>query len=122
MKFKVIKGLGEGRRLGFPTINLEKPAKFRLTQGVYACCVEIGAKSFFGALYFGPKYNFGVLGPALEVHLIDFSGTTRARYIEIDVVKRIRAVRKFSSITVLVRQIKLDIIKIKKLFHNVKLA
>lgn len=122
MKFKVIKGLGQGSRLGFPTINLQKPAGFRLTQGVYACCVEIGAKSFFGALYFGPKYNFGILKPALEVHLIDFSGATRARYVKIDIVKRMRAVRKFVSIAALARQIKLDIIKIKKQFKNVKLA
>ncbi len=122
MKLKVIKGLGEGRRLGFPTINFAKPRALRLEQGVYACFMKIGGKKYKGALYYGPKYNFGISRPRLEVHLIGVCVFGRVRIAELNIVKRVRGVRKFASVSALAQQIKRDVMRIKKLLKNVELV
>lgn len=118
MKFKVTKGLGQGRRLGFPTINLRRPKQFRLRQGVYACFARIGRKTYPAAFYYGPKYNFGILRPSLEVHLISGGDIGRTKYIEIDVVKRVRNVGKFALVSSLKKQITRDIAEIKKIIKT----
>jgi len=121
MKFKIIKGLGKGRKIGFPTINFNPPRDLNLKQGVYACFVKLGQKQYMGAFYYGPKYNFGILRPCMEVHLIGIKPFPRARTIELNIVKRVRGVRKFVSIEALAKQIKRDIDKVKKILKNAEL-
>ncbi|MBI5152422.1 riboflavin kinase [Candidatus Peregrinibacteria bacterium] len=131
MKFEVIKGLGQGKQLGFPTINLRRPPRFRLQQGVYACFAKISGKNYKSALYYGPKYNFGIKTPKLEVHLIGFKKSISPRFIEIlrppladcgRVVKKVRGVRKFASVSALKKQIRADVAAVKKILQYVKLA
>jgi len=101
---KVIRGKGKGKKIGFPTVNIE--LKEKLVNGVYA-----------GSVYFDEKkYKAGIFiskdGDLLEAHLIGFNGNLYGKEIGIEIGEKIRDVMKFESDGELKRQIKKDIEKI----------
>jgi len=73
---RVIEGKQLGRKLGFPTANIETYDKHKLIprDGVYAVKVEHEGKSYKGMLNIGvrPTVNFNADHRSIEVHLFDF--------------------------------------------------
>ena len=107
IKSKVIKGTQIGRKLGFPTANMNYPKNIvKLPYGVYK--VKL-ADNKSGVLNWGIKPTFNGKKPILEIHIpnceIDLYGKT----LEVQILKRIRKERKFDSIDELKQQIKKDI-------------
>jgi riboflavin kinase/FMN adenylyltransferase len=107
--------------MGFPTINLKIPDNFELKNGIYAVKVIIEKKVFKGALHYGPVPTFGELQKSLEVYLIETAGEEIVeldeKIIKIEIIKFLRDVIKFRLVEDLVKQIKEDVINIKKLFY-----
>lgn len=114
-----IKGKGRGKPMGFPTINLKIPDNFELKNGIYAVKVKIEKKVFKGALHYGPVPTFGELQKSLEVYLIDPVNNEVEnlddKLIKVEVIRFLRDVIKFRLVEDLVKQIKEDVIEIKKL-------
>jgi riboflavin kinase/FMN adenylyltransferase len=114
-----IKGKGRGKPMGFPTINLKIPDNFELKNGIYAVKVKIEKKAYKGALHYGPVPTFGELQKSLEVYLIDPVNNEIEnlddKLIKIEVIKFLRDVVKFKLVEDLVKQIKEDVVEIKKL-------
>lgn len=110
-----MKGLGMGKKLGAPTVNINPrraPAGFIF--GVYAAKVKIGSKIFDGVMHYGSRFvHDGEV--SLEVHLFDLEKNLYGERIEVEVIKRIRDIKKFRSGALLNAQIKRDIAKAKKL-------
>jgi FAD synthase len=104
----VVKGTLIGRRLGFPTINVEYD-RLDLPHGVYLCKVNVSNTEYFGAMHFGPKATMGMMEPSLEVYLLDFSGDIYGQTVKIRVVEKIREVRAFDSLESLKKQLRLDV-------------
>jgi len=102
----VIKGKGEGKRLGFPTINI-KVLKDKLLplDGVYKVMVIVDNKEFLGAMFC--QHN------VVEVHLIDFAGNLYKKEVTIKLFERIRDIRKFSDDNTLKIAIAADIRKVQ---------
>lgn len=98
---KQIKGDGRGHHIGFPTINLIVPADLILNEGIYACWVVIDDKTYKGALHYGSIPTFNIKEKTLEVHLIDLNDDnipdTETAVIEIDIVEKLREVKKFAD-------------------------
>lgn len=124
MKFSSyqIKGKGRGKLLGFPTINLEIPRNLKLNEGIYAVKVFIKEKEFLGALHFGQVPTFKQAQKTLEVFLID---TTEGQIpninplnLEIEIIKYLRPVLKFSDKEGLIKQIEEDVEYIKDVNLN----
>jgi len=115
-----IKGKGRGKTVGYPTMNLAIPHDFILPEGIYAVWVRIENKKFPGALHWGPVPTFHEKEKSLEVFIIDAKDMqfpeSCTHTITIDIVKKIRAVKQFSSVKKLTAQIAHDIFAIKKLF------
>jgi riboflavin kinase / FMN adenylyltransferase len=115
---KQIKGKGRGKFLGYPTINLEVPAGFELSEGIYAAWVTIDGTRFRGALHWGPIPTFDEEAKSLEVYVLgvgdhelmhaDLSAVT------VEPVARLRNIGRFATIAALTRQIELDIIAVRK--------
>ncbi len=106
-KAKVVKGKGRGKKIGYPTINLD-PVNFNMDYGVYLVNVLIGGKTYKGLLHFGPKKTFNE-GVSAETHLMDFDLEVPPKNVIIGVVKKIRDVKRFKSVEELKRQIGSDI-------------
>ena len=111
MKFrrKVQHGSETGKKIGFPTINLNVGNfKDHYKPGVFISDVEINKKHYKGALYFGPKMNHK--GNVLEVFIIDFSDSIYNKFISFSIDKKIRNPISFNNLEDLKKQIKKDLI------------
>ncbi len=115
---KQIHGLGRGKEVGFPTINLTIPEDFDLETGVYAVWVIIDDKTYKGALHYGPIPTFDLKNYSLEVHLlniVDNMPDTEDRIIEVDIVERLRDVKKFMEVYDLTEAILKDVEKVNRI-------
>jgi len=115
---KVIKGNGIGRKLGFPTVNLEVEEKsFSLDSGVYGVWVwlEDGSR-WRGALHFGPKG--GVEVSCFEVYILDFDGDLYGQIVEVEIGEKLRDVKRFSTELDLKSQITKDVEKVRGLGYS----
>lgn len=114
-----IKGKGRGKSIGFPTINLKINSDFILPIGVYGVWIIINEKKYLGALHYGPTPTFYEKDKSLEVYLIDvedIDSLTPLPYpVIIDVIGRIRDVKKFATPKDLAAQITNDISTIRKI-------
>src|SRR5580698_4080518 len=93
---KVIKGDQYGRRLGFPTANLDRRQynrdKLKIKFGVYAGTSSTGHKA---AIVIGPLDKKGL--PKLEAHLIGFKGNLYGKKLSITLIKYIRPFKKYNN-------------------------
>lgn len=117
---KVIDGLKIGRKLGFPTANLDisEHEKIIPKQGVYVVMVDINGQFYKGVLNIGyrPTLDLPNLQLSIEVHLMDFDDDLYGKTIIVFFLERIRDDMKFSNMSELKQYIELDILKAKKLF------
>jgi riboflavin kinase/FMN adenylyltransferase len=103
------RGQERGRKLGFPTANLERIATLIPADGVYAVRASFQERSFAGAANIGPNPTFGEKARKIEVHLIDFDGELRGKTLAVDFIERLRDTRAFAGVEELVEQLKADV-------------
>ena len=106
---KVIEGAGRGKKLGFPTANLELSSeKLIPAPGVYAVRVFLEQKIFLGVMNIGIKPTFLEKTLSIEVHIFNFYDNIYGRTLKVELVKYLREERKFSSAEELKKQIAED--------------
>lgn len=110
---KVIKGVGRGKRIGFPTINVVTATDLDLAYGVYFCSVECPKGEFYGAMHYGPRPTFNDSATQCEIYLLDFEGDLMGEYVKVCVFDYLRDVRKFNSEEELKDHIQADILRIR---------
>ncbi|MEO6182503.1 MAG: bifunctional riboflavin kinase/FAD synthetase, partial [Verrucomicrobiota bacterium] len=73
---KIIEGDKVGRKLGFPTANLDVAGLVLPPNGVYAAQAEVGGQTYRAAVNIGLRPTMKSSNPQLhaEAHLLDFSG------------------------------------------------
>jgi riboflavin kinase/FMN adenylyltransferase len=107
---KVVKGESIGRKLGFPTANIEISDEYKLIAavGVYACRVEWLGKTYKGMsnIGFRPTINHGEL--TIEVNIFDFDTSIYGETITISFVERMRDEKKFDNLEALTAQLVKD--------------
>ena len=120
---KIVHGEQRGRKLGFPTANIELvhgemavPAP-----GVYAVTASIEGSIYEGMGNIGNNPTFNDVEHArLEVNLFNCSGDLYGKTMSVQFHKYIRAEKKFSGVEELCRQIEEDKKAIKTFFLNKK--
>lgn len=120
---KIVHGEQRGRKLGFPTANIELlhgemavPAP-----GVYAVTASIESSIYEGMGNIGNNPTFNDVEHArLEVNLFNCSGDLYGKTMSVQFHKYIRAEKKFSGVEELCRQIEEDKKAIKTYFLNKK--
>lgn len=120
---KIVHGEQRGRKLGFPTANIELlhgemavPAP-----GVYAVTASIEGRIYEGMGNIGNNPTFNDIEHArLEVNLFNCSGDLYGKTMSVQFHKYIRAEKKFSGVEELCRQIEEDKKAIKTYFLNKK--
>lgn len=121
---KVVNGDKLGRRIGFPTANMQLRHNRPPLSGIFA--VEVR-----GALDTSPQQvtrgvaSLGVRPtvhedgkPVLEVHLFDFNQEIYGQHLRMDFLHKLRDEEKYSDLDTLIRQIRLDVENAKKYFQT----
>jgi len=115
---QVIAGDGVGRKLGFPTANLDVAGLVLPPNGVYLGLAKIKEQSRSVALNIGFRPTLATGGPQLrvEAHLLDFTGDLYGQELEIEIGEKLRDEKKFASLDELKAQISRDIAEAKQRF------
>jgi riboflavin kinase / FMN adenylyltransferase len=108
----VVEGKKLGRKIGFPTANIDTGAEGKLipANGVYAVGVSIGSESFNGVMNIGtnPTVNASRGSRTVEVNIIDFDRDIYGRVITVELRHRLRSEIKFNGLDELSAQIAAD--------------
>ena len=112
----IVKGQGLGRKLNFPTLNLQIKEDYKLIPktGVYIVKTALARKVFFGIMNIGFRPTVNGKNKTIEVHLLDFTGDLYGENMQIEVLKRLRDEQKFSGLEELILQIKKDEVAARK--------
>jgi riboflavin kinase/FMN adenylyltransferase len=108
-------GAKRGQQIGFPTANVGGIETLLPADGVYAGRSQVAGRRFAAAVNIGPNPTFGEDARKVEVHLIDFAGDLYGQTLAVDLVNRVRDVRKFASREALVDQIGQDVAAVRGL-------
>jgi riboflavin kinase/FMN adenylyltransferase len=119
----VVRGRSVGRRLGYPTANLDPHNEVLPPCGVYAVRVRLHPgrrmeKARAGVLNFGTRPTFATdrgARPAVEIHVLDLRRDLYGRDIEVFFLKKIRDERRFATARALSRRIALDIVQARRI-------
>ena len=106
----VVKGEQMGRKMGFPTANIQLKVDYKLipANGVYAVKARIGKDVHLGMLNIGYRPTFEGSNKTIEVHLFDFSKDIYGEEIHVEFYRQIRKERKFETPDALVQQLEAD--------------
>ena len=111
---KVIKGQKRGRKIGFPTCNINLNNYVLPRLGVYAVKVMINKIIRKGIANVGYRPTFNQKTLLLEVNIFGLKSNLYNKNIKVSFLKFIRPEKKFKNVKQLIKQIKLDIKKSKK--------
>jgi len=115
-------GYQEGRRLGFPTANMEVKDKRKLIPeaGVYAvkARVEKTMEMKRAMMNIGSRPTFGGDALSLETHILHFTDDIYGQRLRVFFVHRIREERKFDTAEALAEQLKEDKEIVEKQFEK----
>ncbi|MCR4582876.1 MAG: bifunctional riboflavin kinase/FAD synthetase [Prevotella sp.] len=106
----VVSGEHIGRKLGFPTANLQPAEQKKLipAPGVYAVWAEINGAHYPAMMNIGMRPTFDGQRQTLEVNILDFEGDLYGQRLSIQFVDRLRAERRFDSCEALAQQLASD--------------
>ncbi len=118
---RVIKGHQLGRKLGFPTANLDTGIYKILPLGVFAVKVRVGRKYYDGFCNIGFRPTVNTLNtklPLVEVNIFDFKQSIYGREITIWFAEKLRNETKFNGLEALVSQLKQDRKEARKILKH----
>jgi riboflavin kinase/FMN adenylyltransferase len=106
---KVERGIGLGRKLGYPTANVAySQRKLLPVEGVYSCWAQIGDECKDGMMFIG-RNHFNPSGRiTVEANLFDFDQDIYDEELIVYATHYVRPNRKFDSTDALVVQIEKD--------------
>ena len=121
LRGKVVRGLGIGKKLGYPTANLEiygssasvateaeLPA---IAPGVYAARAMYEDVTHDAAVVVGAREENGK--PLVEVCFLDFDGDLSGKEIEVEFLEKVSEIEIFKDKRELKKKIKRDIKKVR---------
>ena len=121
---KVVHGYKQGRKMGFPTANLDLSHFGQMIpeSGVYAVKVRMENSMVWkhGMMNVGTRPTFDGKRITLETHIFNFDGDIYDQLLLVSFVKRIRGEQKFDSPEELAAQLKEDEQTIMEIFEEEK--
>jgi len=107
---RVASGAGRGRKLGFPTANLDiDPQQALPAEGVYATRTYIDDKAYQSMTNIGRRPTFPDSERTVEVLVLDYYNNLYGRELKIDIIERLRGEKQFDTAEDLKKQIAEDI-------------
>jgi len=118
---KVIKGDGIGKKLGFPTANIEilENEKILPSNGVYAVICRVHDEKLNGIMNIGKRPTIKEQSKiSIEVHIFNWSKNIYGQSLKVFIIEKIRNEMKFSSTVDLKTQISKDCFKSEKILNE----
>lgn len=117
---RVVSGDQVGRKLGFPTANVQMKHNRAPLAGIFAVEVAGAAGHILrGAASLGVRPTVHEKGRmVLEVYLFDFTGDLYGKHIRVDFLHKLRDEAKYVDLDTLKRQIAADVADIKSYFQR----
>lgn len=108
---RVVAGDGLGRKLGFPTANVQMKRDRPALTGIFAVRLHGAAREPLQAVAsLGVRPTVKQQGaPVLEVHVPDFEADLYRRHVRVEFLKKLRDEEKYADLASLTRQIARDV-------------
>lgn len=116
---RVVKGLGLGRKLGFPTANVEVvPRQIVPRNGVYAVRALVAGRSYPGVCSIGTRPTLDGTDRTIEIYIDGFEGNIYDAEIGTAFYSRLRDEVRFESLESLAAQISKDVEEARKVVRS----
>ncbi len=117
---RVVHGDGVGKKLGFPTANMQMKHNRPPLNGIFVVELSgVAAHPLRGVASLGIRPTLKTQGqPVLEVHIFDFDGDLYGRHVRVDFLHKLRDEEKYADLETLTRQIELDVENAKAFFNR----
>ncbi len=104
---KVVKGQQLGRKIGFPTANIEIDEQYKLlpSNGAYAVQAHVRGTKMPAMMNIGVKPTLGKQPKSIEVHIFNFEGEIYGDDLRVEVIRQIRPEMKFEHLEALTNQL-----------------
>jgi riboflavin kinase / FMN adenylyltransferase len=115
---RVVRGDGLGRKLGFPTANVQMKHNRPPLMGIFAVeAIGVAPEPLRGVASLGvrPTVKHGG-APVLEVYLLDFAGEIYGRHLRVQFLHKFRDEQKYVDLATLTRQIEADVANAREWF------
>jgi riboflavin kinase/FMN adenylyltransferase len=117
---RIVHGLGVGKKLTVPTLNLAPVAVQHPRNGVYVTYTCLGGELHESVTNVGHKPTFGEHRLTVESYLLNFQGEVRDEEMEVQFLHRLRDEMKFPDAATLKAQIQKDARRSLKYFRLIK--
>lgn len=115
---KIISGEKRGRRLGFPTANIDLHRDKVPLTGIFVIRAYLGNEVFQGVASLGIRPTFGGTRMLLEAYLFNFSRDIYGNFLRVEFLYKLRSEKHFISVNALVKQMHQDVLEAKNYFLN----
>ncbi len=116
----VIQGDKRGRKLNFPTANIQSPEdKLIPANGIYSCWAWLGEERFEAAVNIGyrPTFHQEEGRPLVEAHLLDFDRDIYGQDLRLEFIARLRDELKFDSVEALIDEMGKDVARTRQILR-----
>ncbi len=106
----IVKGDKIGRKIDYPTANLEIEEEYKLNpqNGVYLVQCDWGEEKHFGMMNVGNRPTVSGKKTQIETYFFCFKGDLYGKKLSIDLLEKIRDEQKFDSLALLKNQLNVD--------------
>lgn len=114
----VVEGERRGRKLGFPTINIDTEWEILPRPGVYATCVRLpdGFRESITNIGIRPTFEESKL--TVETHIFDFNDDLYGKKVRVNFVERLRDEKRFAGVDELAAQIEHDVAAVREILRD----
>ncbi len=116
MSGEVVEGKHLGRKLGFPTANINPDRLQVAFMGIFAAQVfGLGPEALNGVASLGTRPTVNGTKPLLEVHIFDFDEDIYGQDIQVDFIEKLRDEEKFDDLDALIDQMRKDAVQAREI-------
>lgn len=106
---KVVAGRSDGKKIGFPTINMPFPSGI-VRDGVYISETVVNGSVYQSLTNIGSHPTYNDTRENAETYILDFDGTLYGESPTINLLDRLRDIKRFDSVQALIEQIEKDVV------------
>ena len=116
---EVIYGQQLGRKIGFPTANLDISKEQILPRGVFAVLVYLNGKKYKGICNIGLRPTVEINGlPSVEIFIFNFNRDIYGQILRAEFIQKIRSEKRFNGLDELTTQINNDCAVAQKILSD----